>query len=155
MSKNALQKGRREIILGLEEALIEIADGDIVIGNGKEVVYHDKFRYKHTFADGIYVREMFIPKGEAVIGAIHKHLHVWILLSGRIRVATEDSVEEYEAPCTVLSSPGIKRVIYAIKDSILTNVHKNPSDTQDIKQLEKEIVALNYEEYEEYINKNK
>ena len=155
MAKDELQRSRREVILGLEETLIGIADGDTVIGNGKEVVYHDKFRYKHTFADGIYVREMFIPKGEAVIGAIHKHLHVWILLSGRIRVATEDSVEEYEAPCTVLSSPGIKRVIYAIKDSILTNVHKNPSDTQDIKQLEKEIVALNYEEYEEYINKNK
>jgi len=155
MSKNELEKDRREIILGLEKALIKMADGNVVIGNGKEVVYHDKFKYKHTFADGIYVREMFIPKGEVVIGAIHKHLHVWILLSGSIRVATEDSVEEYEAPCTVLSRPGVKRVIYAVEDSTFTNVHKNPSDTQDLKQLEKEIVALNYKEYEEYINKNK
>ena len=155
MSKNELEKDRRETILGLEKALIKMADGNVVIGNGKEVVYHDKFKYKHTFADGIYVREMFIPKGEVVIGAIHKHLHVWILLSGSIRVATEDSVEEYEAPCTVLSRPGVKRVIYAVEDSTFTNVHKNPSDTQDLKQLEKEIVALNYKEYEEYINKNK
>ena len=155
MSKNELEKDRREIILGLEKALIKMADGNVIIGNGKEVVYHDKFKYKHTFGDGIYVREMFIPKGEVVVGAIHKHLHVWILLSGSIRVATEDSVEEYEAPCTVLSRPGVKRVIYAVEDSTFTNVHKNPSDTQDLKQLEKEIVALNYKEYEEYINKNK
>jgi quercetin dioxygenase-like cupin family protein len=155
MSKNALQKGKREIILGLEETLIKVADGEMIIGNGKEIVYHDRFEYKHTFADGIYVREMSIPKGEAVIGAIHKHLHVWILLSGCIRVATEDSVEEYKAPCTVLSRPGIKRVIYAVEDSTFTNIHKNPSDTQDLDILQEEIVALNYKEYEEYINKNK
>ena len=153
MSKNALQKGKREIILGLEETLIKVADGEMIIGNGKEIVYHDRFEYKHTFADGIYVREMSIPKGEAVIGAIHKHLHVWILLSGCIRVATQDSVEEYKAPCTLLSRPGIKRVIYAVEDSIFTNIHKNPSDTQDLDILQEEIVALNYKEYEEYINK--
>lgn len=155
MSKNELQKDRRDIILELEKTLINIADGNVVIGDGKEVVYHDNFKYKHTFADGIYVREMFIPKGEMVIGAIHKHLHVWILLSGNIKVATEDSVKEYKAPCTVLSRPGVKRVIYAVEDSTFTNIHKNPSDSQDLKQLEKEIVALNYKEYEEYINKNK
>lgn len=143
----------REKILELERALISMADGDAVIGNGKEIVYHDRFKYKHTFADGIYVRETMFPKGELIIGAIHKHLHAWILLSGHITVATEDSVEEYEAPCTVLSRPGMKRVIHAIEDSIFINIHKNPSDTQDLKRLEKEIVALNYEEYEEYINK--
>ena len=135
--------------------LIKLADGKEIIGNGKEIVYHKKFKYKHTFGDGTYIREMFIPKGEAVIGAIHKHLHVWILLSGCIKVATEDSVEEYKAPCTVLSRPGIKRVIYAVENSTFTNVHKNPNNTQDIKKLEKELVVLNYKEYEEYINKNK
>ena len=152
MSKNELQETKREKILELERALIEIADGENIIGDGKEIVYHDRYKYKHTFADGVYVREMFISKGETVIGAIHKHLHIWILLSGCIRVATEDSVEEYKAPCTVLSEPGIKRVIYAMEDSTFTNVHKNPSNTQDLKQLEKEIVALNYKKYEEYIN---
>lgn len=144
---------QREKILTLEKALIEVADGKNIVGDGKEVVHHEKYKYKHTFGDGTYIREMFIPKGDAVIGAIHKHLHVWILLSGHIRVATEDSTEEYKAPCTVLSTPGVKRVIYAVEDSVFTNIHKNPSNTKDIKKLEKEIVALNYEEYEKYINK--
>ena len=155
MSGNKIQKSKRDQIVGLEKALVKIADGEVIMGNGKEIIYHDRFEYKHTFADGIYVREMSIPKGEAVIGAIHKHLHIWILLSGCIRVATEDSVEEYKAPCTVLSRPGIKRVIYAVEDSTFTNIHKNPSDTQDLDILQEEIVALNYKEYEEYINKNK
>ena len=55
----------------------------------------------------------------------------------------------------MVSTPGVKRVILANEDSIFVNVHKNPSNTQDINELEKEIVSLNYEEYEKYINKNK
>ena len=47
---------------------------------------------------------------------------------------------------------GIKRVIYGNEESVFTNVHKNPTNTEDIKELEKQIVALNHEEYEEYIN---
>ena len=48
-----------------------------------------------------------------------------------------------------------KDLILANENSIFVNVHKNPSNTKDIDKLEKEIVALNYEEYEQYINKNK
>jgi hypothetical protein len=70
-------------------------------------------------------------------------------------VATEDKTEDYVAPCYIVSTPGAKRVILANEDSIFVNVHKNPSNTKDINQLEKEIVSLNYEEYDQYINKKK
>ena len=46
-------------------------------------------------------------------------------------------------------------MILANEDSIFVNIHKNPSNTEDIDELEKEIVALNYKEYEQYINKKK
>ena len=145
----------RRKIIDIEKTLISIADNENIIANGGDIVYHEKFKYKHTFADGIYVRQMTIEKGEIILGAIHNHLHIWILLSGHITVLTEDSLEEYIAPCTVLSTPGVKRVIYGNEESIFTNVHKNPTNTKDIKELEKQIVALNYKEYEEYINQNK
>ena len=145
----------REEIVDIEKALIGIADNKNIIADNGNIVYHDKFKYKHIFADGIYVRQMTIEKGEIIIGAIHKHLHVWFLLSGNITVLTEDKLEEYKAPCTVLSTPGVKRIIYGNEESIFTNVHKNPSNTEDIKELEKQIVALNYKKYEEYINENK
>ena len=86
---------------------------------------------------------------------MHKHLHVWFLLTGHVTIATEDNTEDYIAPCYVISQPGAKRVIIANEDSIFVNIHKNPSNTRDLDKLEKEIVALNYKEYEEYINKNK
>ena len=156
MSKNKVSTNSRDKILGLENALISIADGINVEGDGKRIMTESKIApIKHTFADGVYIRQMDMVEGSAVVGAIHKHLHVWFLLTGRITVATEDTTEDYIAPCYVVSTPGVKRVILANEDSIFVNVHKNPSNTRDIDKLEKEIVALNYEEYEEYINKNK
>lgn len=156
MSKNEVSKNSRKKILNLENDLIKIADGVNVEGDGKHILTESKIApIKHSFADGVYVRQMDMKQGSAVVGAIHKHLHVWFLLTGDITVATEDTTEDYIAPCYVVSTPGVKRVILANEDSIFVNIHKNPSNTQDIDKLEKEIVALNYEEYEEYINKNK
>ena len=156
MSKNEVTKNSREKILKLEKSLINIADGINVEGDGKHIVTESKIApIKHSFADGVYIRQMDMAVGSVVVGAIHKHLHVWFLLTGHITVATEDTTEDYIAPCYVVSTPGVKRVILANDDSIFVNIHKNPSNTQDISELEKEIVALNYKEYEEYINQNK
>ena len=156
MSKKEISVNSREKILKLEKSMINIADGINVEGDGKHVVRESKIApIKHTFADSIYVRQMDMKQGDVVVGAIHKHLHVWFLLTGHVTIATEDTTEDYIAPCYVVSTPGVKRVILANEDSIFVNIHKNPSNTQDIDELEKEIVALNYKEYEEYINKNK
>ena len=156
MSKKEISVNSREKILELENAMLNIADGVNVEGDGKVIVRDGKISpIKHAFADGVYIRQMDMVKDTVVVGAIHKHLHVWFLLTGYVTVATEDVTEDYIAPCYVVSTPGVKRVILANKDSIFVNIHKNPSNTRDLDELEKEIVALNYEEYEEYINKNK
>ena len=156
MSKKEISVNSRKKILELESAMINIADGVNVEGNGKSIVRDGKISpIKHAFADGVYIRQMDMVKDTVVVGAIHKHLHVWFLLTGHVTIATEDTTEDYIAPCYVVSTPGVKRVILANEDSIFVNIHKNPSNTRDLDELEKEIVALNYEEYEEYINKNK
>ena len=156
MSKKEISVNSRKKILELENAMINIADGVNVEGDGKSIVRDGKISpIKHAFADGIYIRQMDMAKDTVVVGAIHKHLHVWFLLTGHVTIATEDVTEDYIAPCYVVSTPGVKRVILANEDSIFVNIHKNPSNTRDLDELEKEIVALNYEEYEEYINKNK
>ena len=154
MSKKEIAVNSREKILEFEKALISIADGIDIEGDGKHIMTESKIApIKHTFADGVYIRQMDMLKDSVVVGAIHKHLHAWFLLAGCISVATEDTTEDYIAPCYVVSTPGVKRVILANKDSIFVNVHKNPSNTRDLDVLEKEIVALNYKEYEKYINK--
>ena len=154
MEKNIILNKRKEI-QSLQELLINNADGENIEGDGKNIVHSKNFPLKHTFADGIYIRQMDMKADSMVIGAIHNHLHVWFLLTGHLAVVTEDSIEEFIAPCYVLAEPGSKRVIYAIEESIFVNVHKNPDNIKDIKKLEQEIVSLTFKEYEEYINKNK
>jgi len=138
-------------ILDFQSMLVDNADEISVVTHQDSLL----FPLKHTFADGIYVRQMSMNADTVVVGAIHKHLHVWFLLTGNISVVTEDGLEDYVAPCYVVATPGTKRVIYANEDSIFVNIHKNPTNSQDIEFLEKEIVAKDFKEYEEYINKNK
>ncbi len=153
--KKEIILSRRERIQALQDLLIYNADGENIEGDGNSIVHSDNFPLKHTFADGIYVRQMDMKAGSVVIGAIHNHLHVWFLLSGKLEVAKEDSIEEFIAPCYVLASPGSKRVIHAVEDSIFVNIHKNPSNTENIDELEEEIVSKTFEEYKQYVNKNK
>ena len=153
--KKEITLSKREEIQALQELLISNADGENIEGDGKNIIHSKNFPLKHTFADGIYIRQMDMKAGSIVIGAIHNHLHVWFLLTGHLAVATENSIEEFIAPCYVLAKPGSKRVIYAMEESIFVNVHKNPNNIKDIKKLEDEIVSLTFEEYKEYINKNK
>tara|TARA_R110000824_G_C14971960_1_gene653200 strand:- start:159 stop:623 length:465 start_codon:yes stop_codon:yes gene_type:complete len=154
MKKEIVLNRRKDIQL-LQDLLIENADGENIEGDGKNIVHSKNFPLKHTFADGIYIRQMDMQAGSVVIGAIHNHLHAWFLLTGSLAVVTEDTTEEFISPCYVLATPGSKRVIYALEDSIFVNVHKNPDNIKDIKKLEDEIVSLTFEDYEEYIKKNK
>ena len=156
MSKKEISVNSRKKILELESAMINIADGVNVEGNGKSIVRDGKISpIKHAFADGVYIRQMDMVKDTVVVGAIHKHLHMCFLLKGHLMVANEEEIIEHIAPCFVIAKPGIKRVLYSKEDSVWYNTHKNPSNTEDVEQLEKELVAVSYEEYEKYINKKK
>ena len=96
-----------------------------------------------------------MKKGQLGFSAIHKHSYGFFLLSGVLASSKEDGIEEFIAPCYIISKPGVKRVLYANEDSVWYNTHKNPTNTKDIELLEKDLVAINYKEYEEYINQKK
>lgn len=137
----------------LEKDLKAIADGEGVIAGTKEnpiVNDSDKIPINHFFMDGVYIRKMTMHKDFVVIGAIHKHLHMCFLLQGHLSVASSTGVKEYIAPCYIIAQPGEKRILYSHEESCWYNTHKNPSNTQDVRELEKQIVALSYEEYKKY-----
>ncbi len=156
-SKADLAKSFRTAITLVEQNFREIADGENVVVGTKEnpiVPNGDLCSTESTFVNGVYIRTMTVKKGCVIIGAIHKHEHVNFLMSGHLVVASENGVSEHEAPCTIIAGPGIKRIAYAREDSVWCNVHGNPSNTRDLKELEKETILASYEEYEEY-TKNK
>ena len=88
---------------------------------------------KHHFADGIYAREMFMPAGAILTGAVHKTNHMCILSKGHVRVASEDGPIDLIAPATIIAPLGTKRAIYALEDSVWTNIHAtNETDLDKI-----------------------
>jgi len=106
---------------------------------------------KHSFSDGIYSRELTIPKGGLVIGKIHKHKHHNFLLQGEIVIITEDGgIELLKAPCTIVSNPGTQRIGYALKKTVWATVHLNESNTQDLALIEKDTVVCTDIEYLQY-----
>lgn len=91
---------------------------------------------KHHFSNGFYAREIFIPAGTILTGKIHKTEHLNIVSKGRIRVLTENGIEEISAPFTMVSSPGTKRVGKALEDTVWVTIHLNPTNEKDLKALE-------------------
>ena len=159
MSKNELQKildntvakSYKDKVKQIEDYFVNVADGvDVVVGDGNELVYPDMWEYKHSFADGLYIRQMDMKQGQLGFSAIHKHSYGFFLLSGILASSKEEGVEEFIAPCYVISPRGAKRIVYAVEDCTIVTTHANPTNTQDLKEIEKTSVVFTWEEYEEY-----
>lgn len=150
LNNNKISVNRVALIEDFTEQLLDIADGENIIGDGENLIYETKeIKIEHSFVDGIYIRRMNMAKNSMVVGAIHNHLHVWFLLKGHVTIANKEGTEDYQAPCQVISTPGTRRIIQANEDSIFVNVHKNPDnlDIDQLDELEKQFCSMNMKQY--------
>ncbi|UOF80460.1 putative tail fiber protein [Caudoviricetes sp.] len=92
----------------------------------------------HHFANGVYAREITIPAGTLLTGKVHKTEHLNIISQGRITVWTEDGMKTVEAPYTIVSRPGTKRVGLAHTDTVWTTIHG--THERDLGRLEAELI---------------
>ncbi len=76
----------------------------------------------HHFGHKTYARELHIPKGCTLTGAIQKFANVNILSKGDITVLTKDGMRRVQAPFTEVSPAGMKRVGYAHEDCVWTTI---------------------------------
>ena len=100
---------------------------------------------KHSFGDGIYTREMFMPAGALIISKIHKHRHPYFIMKGSALVSTDKGVVQVSAPYQGMTERGTKRAIYAIEDLVWTTVHSVSSKNLD--DIEEEIIAKDFESF--------
>lgn len=105
----------------------------------------------HHFAPMVYGREIHMPKGMVIIGKIHKHAHLNVLLTGRVKVATEFGTEELTAPKVWTSEPGTKRAVYMLEDTRWMTIHPNLDDSQDLEKIEDYVIAPTYEAYDNFL----
>ncbi len=85
--------------------------------------YKHYFTEKHSeFGAALYGREMSVGKGAIIIGRIHKHPAINVLLKGKLLVVSEGGRRTVEAPCAYVSEPGIKKIGYVLEDCVWLNV---------------------------------
>jgi hypothetical protein len=92
---------------------------------------------RHFFVPGMYAREMTIPAGVVLTGAVHKTEHLSTISAGRILVETGEGVVEIRAPHTFVSPAGAKRAGYALETTVWTTYHA--TDTTDLDALAEEL----------------
>jgi hypothetical protein len=95
----------------------------------------------HTFPDKLYCRQMDIPAGMYVVGAMHRIENVVVISKGRIVVATPDGPMTLVAGDTLVCRPGTQNVVCTQEDSRWTNVFPNPLNLRDPDELT-EMVSL-------------
>lgn len=100
------------------------------------------------FSYGVYARELHIPAGTLLTGEIHKLENLNILSKGDISVLTENGVIRIEAPFTIVSPSGTKRIAYAHTDCIWTTIHG--TFEKDINKIKQYFIASSEKEYLEY-----
>ena len=120
----------------LQEAILKIPG--TTIGDQADMPLH------HSFGEGIYVREIFMPAGKLVISKIHKKAHPYFVLKGVLSVLTEEGPKLIRAPYYGMTPAGTKRVLYIHEDTVWITVHA--TDETDIEKIEEEIIAKNFDE---------
>jgi hypothetical protein len=93
----------------------------------------------HRFTPGLYVREIFMPKGTLVISKIHKTEHPYVVLKGHAAVLTEDgTVQQIKAPFIGITKAGTRRVLFVHEDCVWATFH--PTDLTDPAAIEEQII---------------
>ena len=109
----------RAKVLKLEEAMQALPQVDCPVRN--------------LFAPGMYAREITIPAGVVLTGAVHKTDNFVVLSKGRLRLVTESGPVDIEAPHTMVCKAGTKNAALALDEAVWTNFF--PTDETDLDKL--------------------
>ena len=92
----------------------------------------------HNFSDGLYAKEMTIPKDFFVVQHIHSFCHLSILAKGKVIVRTDNSENTYSAPSCIEIKSGIHHSIQALEDSVWFCIHA--TDEKDESKVDEVLI---------------
>lgn len=101
---------------------LQMAQGDL-----------QSYDVKHRFADGMYIREIYMPKGAMIVSNIHKTTHPFTILEGVVRVRTHKGTETLTAPYMGITTPGTRRILYIEEDTRWATFHA--TELKDVQQI--------------------
>ena len=103
----------------------------------------------HTFADGVYIRQITMPKGMVIVSKLHKTTHPYFVLKGDVSVLTEEGVVRIKGPYSGITQAGTKRVLYIHEDTVWTTVHVTKET--DLEKIEDAVIAKDYDELPDHV----
>ena len=87
-------------------------------------------RLSHHFAEGLYGRELIIPKDTILVGKVHLQSSFNVLAKGAMMIiCPHNGVSILTAPHTFASRPFTKRVGIALEDSVWITCHGTDQTT--------------------------
>jgi hypothetical protein len=115
---------------------------------------NEMFPLKHNLQDGLYTREILMPKGSLVVSFIHKQNHPSFFMSGEMSVLLDTGeVKRIKAPMKVMTEIGTQRVAYMHEDCIWICVYK--TDKKTIEEAEKDVYTQDYKDLPPHVIINK
>lgn len=105
-----------------------------------EIEKHEQIEIpiEHFFSEGMYGRHMTVPQDGVVVGKVHKHAHLAMLLEGTVRVSSKYGTAVFSAPYVINVNKGDKRAFYAVTKVKYMTVHA--TNETDLDKLELELV---------------
>jgi len=92
----------------------------------------------HHFSDGLYAKQMMIPKG--FVAGMHAHVysHLSVLARGRVMVRTDFEEKEYSAPACIEIKSSILHSIEALEDCHWFCIHA--TDETDVFKVDEVLI---------------
>ena len=117
----------------------------IPIQQAMELLPQVEIPVEHIFMGGVYIRQILLPAGVLAVGKRHRHNTCNMILKGRVLVyMTDGSTQEVAAPAVFESEKHVKKMCYALEDTIFINI--DPTSETDLEKIEKEFI-MNEEEF--------
>lgn len=107
---------------------------------------------KHTFADGLYIRQYTGLKDTIAVSKLHKTNHPYFVLRGDVSVLTDDGLVRIKAPYWGITKAGTKRILYFHENTTWITVHATKET--DLKKIEEQTIANTYDELPENVKEN-
>lgn len=92
----------------------------------------------HHFSDGLYAKQMMIPKGFLAGMHAHTYGHLSILAKGKVIVRTDFEEKEYSAPACIEIKSSILHTIEALEDCHWFCIHA--TDETDVSKVDEVLI---------------
>lgn len=89
------------------------------------------FVTESTVHGGMLRRTVWRPAGTVIAGKVHKLDHLFIVMSGHIKVWNDNGVVDLHAGDVIECKAGTKRATFAVTDATAMTIHRLPESLVD------------------------